>query len=531
MTSPTFGVIFNLEDDSPRPSQPSDLSVIGLVLPSDDANAVSFPLDTPVAFDSGDPAILPLLGTGPLASVVGAIDDQLGDLQSSARVVAVRVATGTDINGTIANIVGSRTGVSALGSTGTGLYALLRAGIQLGVVPRLIGAPGFTGLTNIAVNTVTAGPNGPTAGGSGYNAATTTVVFAPASGGAAGTPIVSGGKVTGVTMTAPGDFPKGTAVTATVVDTGTPATTGANPVAAIPAGSGATLAVTTAALANPICAALPEILSSLLGHAIVGGPGTGEADAIAWFQTISDQRLIPVDNWNIIGVSTTMAGQTTITPAYEDGAARVLGLGVRTDFQNRGYPFKSFAGQPVQNILGLKNYYSFSLTDGATQGQELLADHIGVTERGEIGVETAISATGFTFVGTFNASADPTFWFYNKSRARDFIHLSLLKSIRLRLGVDNITPHSVEAVLNDMVVVLQDVLANGGSIGFKVGFEAATNSPDNLRQGKFRVFFNNETPAPIMQVTVDSRPYYQALTVELATIVAQAATLVPQYVS
>jgi phage tail sheath protein FI len=506
MTSPTYGVIFNSDDTDPRPSQPSDLSVIGLVLPSDDANVVSFPLNVPVAFDTGDPAILLLLGTGPLAKVVVAIDDQLADLQTSARCVAIRVATGTDINGTIANIVGDR-------ASGTGLYALLKAGPMLGVIPRLLGAPGFTGTTNLSVDTVTV-TGGASAGGSGYIDAQ--VVFSPAGGGAAGTAVISGGKVTAVNMTAPGSYPQGTTVTAMI----TSAT-----------GTGATLAVTTEALANPIVAALPEICNALLAHAVVGGPGTGEQDAINWMGTLNSRKLIPVDNWNIVGTSTTVNGVTTITPSYEDGAARVLGLGVRTDFKNGGYPFKSFAGQPVQNILGLKNYYTFSLTDGATQGQELLAAHIGVTERGEIGVETAVSSSGFIFVGTFNADTDPTWWFYNKSRGRDFAHLSLLKSIRLRLGVDNVTPHAVQAVLNDMIAVGQDILSHEGSIGFRVGFEAAVNSADNLRQGKFRVFFQSEEPAPIMQVTIDSRPYYQALEVELATIVAQAATLVPQYLA
>ena len=209
----------------------------------------------------------------------------------------------------------------------------------------------------------------------------------------------------------------------------------------------------------------------------------------------------------------------------------MLGLGVRTDFKNAGYPFKSFAGQPIQNILGLKTYYTFSLTDGATEGQELLAAHIGVTERGEVGVATAIASSGFVFAGTFNADTDPVWWFYNKSRARDWVHLGLLKSVRLRLGSENVVPHSVQAVLNDMVVVNRDALSHEGSIGFLVGFEAAKNSPDALRQGQFRVFFASEHPAPIMQVTIDSRPYYPALQVELATLVAQAATLVPQYIA
>jgi beta-galactosidase GanA len=40
---------------------------------------------------------------------------------------------------------------------------------------------------------------------------------------------------------------------------------------------------------------------------------------------------------------------------------------------------------------------------------------------------------------------------------------------------------------------------------------------------------STEEPAPITQVTIDSRPNYEALVAELGTLVAQAATLPAQY--
>ena len=50
-----------------------------------------------------------------------------------------------------------------------------------------------------------------------------------------------------------------------------------------------------------------------------------------------------------------------------------------------------------------------------------------------------------------------------------------------------------------------------------------------MEQGRFVVLFADEKPAPITHVTIDSQNYPQALTVELATIIAQASTLAPQY--
>jgi len=488
MTMPAYGIIFNADNTDPRPAQASDLSVIGLVLPSEDADAGHFPLDTPVVFDSSDASYLSKIGTGDLYQAVLAIDSQMADLQTSARIVAVRVAKGASLAETAVNIVGDR-------AQGTGLYALLKAGPTLGVVPRLIGAPGYTGQMKYGVQSVA------TTAGSGYTAAT--VSFSPA--GATGTVTLSAGKVTGVTLTNPGSYAAGANVTATISGDGT----------------GATATVTVGLLQDPVCAALPSILNALLAHAVVGSPGTTMADAQAWREVLSDKRLIPVDNWEIV-----QAGESA---AYRDGAASVLGLFARVDFKHSGMPFWSVSGQPVQGILGLKNVYTFSLVDGATQGQELLAAHIGVTERGEAGVETAISESGFVFAGVWNASDDPLAWFYNKTRGRDWTWLALLKSIRLRLGVENVTPQGVEDVLNDMKAIGSELIRQKAVLGFKVGFERARNSADNLRQGKFTVSYAQEEPAPITQVTIDSRPYYEALEVELATLVSQAATYLPQY--
>jgi phage tail sheath protein FI len=620
MTSPTFGVIFNRTDTDPRPPQFSDLSVVGLVLPADDADADFLPLNEPVHFNSGDTAALAKLGNTELYKAVTAIDDQLAEFQTSARIVAVRVAKGGDDAATIANIVGAQNGVTAANNVGTGIYALLRAGKQLGVIPRLLGFPGYTWQTTGAGGTVNvssaAKAGGNTGGGTltpagtpylagvkegvyqvrciggaksassaekvGGNTGDGTMGSLTADTGAA---VGAWRVICGIAAANGGTFsvlkPDGSLDGLAVVGTAYNSSNGINftiadgaedfvvgdefvvTVAhAVPAGGGVfsvtdplgnALANATVGVAystqiaftiadgtpdfavgdgfdvtvdfvggtleaNPIVAALPPILNALIAHAVVGAPGTGLQGAIDWFETITSGRIIPIDAW-----------VKRVDGTYEDGVARVLGLGVRTDFEHGGYPFWAFANKQVAGILGLKTYHSFSLTDGATEGQELMAAHIGTIERGELGVETAIADNGFKFIGTFNADSDPLWWFYNKSRGRDFLHLALLKSIRRRLGSENVTPHGVQAVLNDMVAIQTNILQHEGSIGFKVGFEASTNNPNDLRQGKFRVFVASEEPAPIMQVTIDSRPYYKALEVELATIVAQAATIPEQY--
>ena len=271
-------------------------------------------------------------------------------------------------------------------------------------------------------------------------------------------------------------------------------------------------------LANPLCAALPAVCEALMAHAVVGGPGTTKTDAINWQTTLASDRLIPVDDPVVV---TNAAGTGT---QFQDVAAQALGVGVRVDMAHAGYPFWSFANQPIQGILGTKRVDSFSLVDGATDGQELLAAGVGVVARGNA-ADASLTDSGWSLVCFSNASTDPLWNLLNKTRGRDFMHLALLKSIRLRLGVENVTAQGVQDVLNDMAAICNNLKSRSCVIGWQVGFNAADNTESNLRAGKFTVFVNAEQPAPILQVTVQSGLDYSALTAEIATLSTQAAGL------
>lgn len=614
MTEPTFGIIINRDSNEPRPVVPSDLSVLGFVLPSDDADADVFPLNTPVEFNSNDTAFLSAMGTGPLLAAVTGVNDQLGTFQVAARVVAVRVAEGDTEDETIANIVGTQ-------QDGTGIYALLRAGQILGVIPRIIGAPGFTGKFNR-----TGGAKGVTSavkgGGNTGNGALTlaspaygvdllagqyqirciggarSIASAAKSGGNTGNGAMGGlsaddaaaigawrvicqsvasnagafavyrpdGTFDGIALVGAA-YNSNNGPNFTIADGATDFIVGDEFVltvaAAVPANGGlfsvtapngtrladATVGVAyngthvkftiadgatdfvigdgfnlTAVIsggtaeANPICVELPAVCAALLAHAVVGGPGTTKQDAIDWRETINSDRLIPVDNYARV-----MDGTQTVE---EDAAARVMGIGVRVDYQNLGVPAHSWANQPMQGIVGLKRYDAFSLTDGATDAQELLALNIGVIVRGELGVETAIAQSGYIYIGTDNAGDDPLWQFYNVTRMRDYIHLALLKSLRKRLGVSNITPHSVQAIENDITFFLSDLKADENILGFRVGFEKDKNSPEELRLGHLRIYFQCEEPPVLRRLTLDSRRYRPALEEMLDTLISQANTLV-----
>ncbi len=109
-------------------------SVIGLVAIAADADAATFPLDTPVLISDVSSAIGKAGEDGTLANSLAAIADQ-----ASPPTIVVRVAEGADDAATEAAIVGTTTA----GGDRTGMQSLLSAESLLGVRPRILGVPGF----------------------------------------------------------------------------------------------------------------------------------------------------------------------------------------------------------------------------------------------------------------------------------------------------------------------------------------------------------------------------------------------------
>jgi uncharacterized protein len=266
--------------------------------------------------------------------------------------------------------------------------------------------------------------------------------------------------------------------------------------------------------ANPVCASLPSVLGSLLGVAVVDGPATTRLAFTNWRETMSSERLIPVET----AVKVAQAdGSTVVRPA----SGRILGIAVRRDYEKGGMPFHSWANQPVQGIIGPNRPIAFSLTDGATEAQEILAHNGGVIVRGEAGVETAIAAGGFVYVGTDTCGEDTLWRFYNVVRGRDFIHLAFLQTLRFYLGRFNITGQTVQSVLNTMEFALRDLRAGQHILGYKVGFTKDQNSPEQLRLGRFTVRFAAEEPPVLRRLVIESARYRPALDALLDDLLTQ----------
>ena len=199
-------------------------------------------------------------------------------------------------------------------------------------------------------------------------------------------------------------------------------------------------------------------------------------------------------------------------------------MAIACDFEPQGYPFHSWANRAVQGALGVKRIDDFSLTDGATDGQELLSAGIGITVVGDE-EDDALDDSGLISISYRNASNNPLFNLYNKTRGRDYIDLALKKSIRRRLGKENITLADVDAVLNDAAVINVDLMSKAKIIGFRIAFNAADNTVEGLRAGRFTVVDNTEEAAPILQITVKRGLDRDALVSELQQLGSAAATV------
>ncbi len=256
--------------------------------------------------------------------------------------------------------------------------------------------------------------------------------------------------------------------------------------------------------ANPVAAELAGVLPSFLGIGIVDAPSTDRDDAVAYRETLSSERLMVVDP----AVKTrNAAGQSVLRPL----SSRVAGLFVRRDFEAGGRPFRSILNQPVYGVEGPARGIPFSLTDGATEGQDLLARQIGPLIRGESGDDFSISDGGFVSLAFENTSSETIWRQIHKVRGRDFIELTAMRTLRDYFGRFNLTTHTIQAVVNTLNNIIDIAVAKGELLGGLARFDPDENNPSELRQGKIYADLRFEEAPVFRAAELISRPYTPAL--------------------
>ncbi|SON55537.1 major tail sheath protein [Hartmannibacter diazotrophicus] len=263
--------------------------------------------------------------------------------------------------------------------------------------------------------------------------------------------------------------------------------------------------------ANPVVAALPAACETLLAIAVVDVDDTSAATAIAARETMSSQRLMPV------GVAARVyEGVNLVTRPM---APRILGLFMAVDNNMAGIPSDPIANRAIQGLAGLSRKIPFSLLDGSTEGQQMLAANVSIVVQGETGVDGAASDGGFSFIGTDNADTGTTWEQIHQVRMADFVTAKMAGITRDFLG-QKITADMVEAWLNSLKSPLRDYKADNALLGYDVKFLPSQNSAADIRLGTLQVNLGIE-PCPAFKLAKhEIRRYAPAVDALVAEIVA-----------
>jgi hypothetical protein len=459
-------------DDGIRPIQTVKSSVIGLIGTAPDADAATFPLNTPVLLAGQQRLAAKLdptnIGDGTLKDACDAIFDQTG-----AMVVVVRVEEGADDAETLSNVIGD-------GALFTGVHAFLSAQSAVKVTPRILIAPGFTGVRPTGVASIAVD-----IGGAGYAQETTTVAIAGDGEGAEAKATVTAGVVTAIAVTK-GGFGYTAAPVVTIAGAG--------------AAAGATATATIAAVANPVVAELQGIAERMRAVIVADGPNTTDAAAITYREDWGSDRIFVVDPHAMVW--DTVANAAVAQPASGRVAGRMAWLD-----NTRGF-WWSPSNQVLTGIVGIARPIDFNMSD-----VNCIANHLNENE-----VATIIQADGYRLWGNRTTSADPLWAFLSVRRTADMIYESIEQaflwamdrpfSAQLLRDIEG----SVNAYLRHLTVV-------GAILGGKAWLDAELNTADQLTAGKLFVDFDIEPAAPLEHLTFRAHRnagYYEELVNQVA---------------
>ncbi|BAP94478.1 tail sheath [Aurantimonas phage AmM-1] len=271
------------------------------------------------------------------------------------------------------------------------------------------------------------------------------------------------------------------------------------------------------ATASPVITALPEACEKMLAIAPVDVSDVSAAEAIADREFIASERIMP------IGVAARVfEGEAIVTRPM---SPRVLGLFMRVDNENAGKPFDPIANRQIQGLAGLSRAIPFSITDGSTEGQQLLDAEVSIVTKGAVNVDGALASGGFTFVGTDGASDSPFYKQIHQVRGADYITVKWLNITKRFLG-KKISADVVEAYINSILFMLRDEKAEDNILGYNRDvFIADQNSPENIRLGRIKLDPRIEY-APVFKLAhADFHPYRPAVEGLIDEIVSRLNTI------
>lgn len=452
-------------DDGIRPIQTVKTGVIGLIGTAPDANAVTFPLNTPVLLAGQQHKAADLGATGTLKDAIDGIFDQTG-----AMVVVVRVEDDADPAIQMGHIIGD-------GTLMTGVHAFRAAKAEVKVAPRILIAPGFTSLRPTGVSEISV-----IAGGTGYTEATVAITGGGGSGAEA-TAVIAGGVITGITIT---KFGFGYTSEPTVTITGD--------------GADATATATIGTVANAVVAELQGIAERLRATIIADGPNTTDAAAITYREDWGSRRIYVVDPHSV--VFDTDGSTLVAQPASARVAGKIAWIDAKKGFWN------SPSNHILNGIVGTSRPIDFGLSD-----PNCVANYLNENE-----VATIIQEDGYRLWGNRTCASDPLWAFLSVGRTADAIYDSIERAQLWAMD----RPFSSQLLLDiegSVNAYLRELISLGAIIGGRAWIDAELNTATVLQAGRLYVDFDIEPPAPLERLTFRAHrngDYYEELVAEVA---------------
>ena len=237
--------------------------------------------------------------------------------------------------------------------------------------------------------------------------------------------------------------------------------------------------------AVPVTSGLIAVADRLRAVIVADGPGTTDADAIAYRGLLSSRRVYLVDPEVRLSDG---AGGTDDAPA----SARVAGVIVKND-RERGY-WSSPSNREILGVLGTSRAVTFTLGDENSSANLLNADQVA----------TIIRLNGYRLWGNRTTSDDAKWAFLGVVRTADIINESLLAAHLWAID-RNLTKTYIEDVVESVNDFLRRLIAQGAILSGRCWADPDLNDAAARDAGRVYFDFEFDPPSPAERITFRSR--------------------------
>ena len=231
--------------------------------------------------------------------------------------------------------------------------------------------------------------------------------------------------------------------------------------------------------------ALVSVADRLRGVAVIEGPSTTDAEAIAYRGSFGARRAYLVDP----GVKVTDADDQTVDRPASPYAAGVI---ARSDAE-RGF-WWSPSNRLISGIIGTSRDIDFALGDPSARANLLNEDEVA----------TIIREDGYRLWGNRTCSTDPKWAFLSVVRIADAINESILRA-HLWAVDRNITRTYLADVADSVNAYVAGLVGEGALLAGRCDPSPDLNTPASIAGGRVYFDVHFQPPYPAERITFRSR--------------------------